>query len=67
MIVVFPDHTHFLQRSRCFGGLCVTIYLDFGVNKNRIWGKNLVSKIHLSHLLAEAVVHSKKGILALLD
>ena len=36
------------------------------INKDRIWSKNLVSNIHLSHLLAEAVVHSKKGIMVLL-
>ena len=31
VIVVFHDHT-FFQRLRCFGILCVIIYLDSGVH-----------------------------------
>ena len=63
VIVIFPDHTHLLQRSRCFVIVCVIIYLDSGVHdyvltKTESGGK-FVSKIHLSDLLAEAVVHSK--------
>ena len=32
--VVFPDHNHFLQRSRCFRILCFIIYLDSGAHDN---------------------------------
>ena len=42
-------------RNYLSGFLCLWLC----INKNRIWGKNLASKKHLSHLLAEAVAHSR--------
>ena len=61
MIVVFPDHTHFLQRSRCFRILCVIINLDSGVHDYaltkiesgaKIWSVKYIYPTYLLKLLS---------------